>query len=293
VDELRDGRKDLPIFIHSELDEYGLDPFEFRIYSRLSRRAGNGDTMESVPRMAQATRMSERKVRYALKLLFQAGLIEKHRRSGRSNVITLTPKGRWSPKESLRQLRREVTENHSDGNLNNEGLAEAKESRSHTKRSTEAKKLYPPKPTPAPGAGVAEEAGPLHLVHDTPAPGAGVMEYSPRLGSPGETTNTNTSSARACDVFDERLIAELQQKPAYSHLDVAFVRDKMVAHCERTNKSVDLERLESWLNREYGPARSEQHAKRESPTRRRESASERNARQHLRSIQLLSRARKR
>jgi hypothetical protein len=35
-----DGRN-LPIFIHSELDDLGLDPYEFRVYARIARRAGS------------------------------------------------------------------------------------------------------------------------------------------------------------------------------------------------------------------------------------------------------------
>ncbi len=31
--EYKDGREDLPVFIHSALDDYGLSPVEFRVCS--------------------------------------------------------------------------------------------------------------------------------------------------------------------------------------------------------------------------------------------------------------------
>lgn len=68
--------QELGLFVKSEMDDYGLDPFEFRIYARIVRRAGRSDAWESVPNMAKACMMTESRVRLALQLLEAAGLIE-------------------------------------------------------------------------------------------------------------------------------------------------------------------------------------------------------------------------
>jgi predicted RNA-binding Zn-ribbon protein involved in translation (DUF1610 family) len=106
--KLQDGRKDLPVFIHSELDDYGLDPYEFRVYSRLARRAGQGEAMESALNIAKTCGISERKVRDAINLLFAARLIEKEFRKGQSSIIRLNPKEKWERPERLETLRAEV-----------------------------------------------------------------------------------------------------------------------------------------------------------------------------------------
>ncbi|WNN92109.1 hypothetical protein [Gloeocapsopsis dulcis] len=42
---------ELRLFVPSDLDDYGLDPFEFRIYARIVRRAGkDGFSREGVPK---------------------------------------------------------------------------------------------------------------------------------------------------------------------------------------------------------------------------------------------------
>lgn len=84
--------RELGLFVKSEIDDYGLDPYEFRIYARIVRRAGRGDAWESIPNMAKACMMSESRVRLALQLLEAAGLIESHERCGYSTVRRLTPK---------------------------------------------------------------------------------------------------------------------------------------------------------------------------------------------------------
>ena len=66
-----------PIFIHSELDDYGLDPYEFRVYARFARRTGNtGQMYESVGNVAKACKMSERKVQHCIKVLLALRLID-------------------------------------------------------------------------------------------------------------------------------------------------------------------------------------------------------------------------
>lgn len=93
---VKDDRDDLPIFIHRELDDYGLDPYEFRVYARLARRAdGKGGAYESIANMAKACGMGTTRVRQCLRSLETKHLIVRSDRAGETTVYRLTPKGKW------------------------------------------------------------------------------------------------------------------------------------------------------------------------------------------------------
>lgn len=67
----------LGMFVHSDLDDAELDVYEFRIWGRLCRRAGdNGRVFESAKKMAQGCRMSEKQARRALHSLQERGWLE-------------------------------------------------------------------------------------------------------------------------------------------------------------------------------------------------------------------------
>jgi hypothetical protein len=106
--KVRDGSAGMPIFIHSELDEYGLSPVEFRVYARIARRAGaNGKHSESIPNMAHEFEICPRTVQYALRLLTTCGLISRHVRPGRTDEYSLNPRSRWRDKADLKKLRQQ------------------------------------------------------------------------------------------------------------------------------------------------------------------------------------------
>jgi predicted DNA-binding transcriptional regulator len=96
------------LFVHSALDDYCLNPYEFRVYARLVRRAGRGIAFESIASMATGCRMSERKVKDALNLLIAAGMIHKHVLPGIGAEYTLVPFEHWQPVERLEELRSAV-----------------------------------------------------------------------------------------------------------------------------------------------------------------------------------------
>lgn len=99
------------IFIHSDLDESGLDPYEFRIYAHVVRRTGgrlNGECFASLKKTGEICNMSVRKAQYALKFLCDAGFLEKEQRQGRTDVYKLTPSSKWKPKEDLDRIRETV-----------------------------------------------------------------------------------------------------------------------------------------------------------------------------------------
>lgn len=101
--------RDAGAFIHSELDDYGLDPFEFRVYARIVRRAGGGRCFESIPNIAKACQMSLSRARNAIKLLVSAGLIIRNEVLGFASEIQLTGSKFWAPRERLAELRNRIT----------------------------------------------------------------------------------------------------------------------------------------------------------------------------------------
>lgn len=105
-----EGGRDWGAIIPSFLDDYGLDPYEMRVYIRLARRAGmGGQCWESVTNMAHACFMSPQKVKNCLALLTAANSIKLSKRPGASNLYELMPERHWVKASSLDQLRSRVT----------------------------------------------------------------------------------------------------------------------------------------------------------------------------------------
>lgn len=85
-----------PIFINSELDDFGLDPYEFRIYARIARRAGKkSDCFESINEMAKGCRMSGGKVKKCLARLLDLNLVTRASVPGKSSHYKLTDPIHW------------------------------------------------------------------------------------------------------------------------------------------------------------------------------------------------------
>jgi hypothetical protein len=102
--------RDLGAVIPSSLDDFGLDPYEFRIYARLARRANNGGAAyESVSRMAKACRIGDQKVKEVLRFLLAAGMVSKHSRQGQTTVYRLKANQHWTHPEMLDELRRKTS----------------------------------------------------------------------------------------------------------------------------------------------------------------------------------------
>lgn len=108
----------LPIpLVHSDLDDYGLDPYEFRLYTHVVRRTGgklNGQCFAKLKKTAEICQMSVRKAQYALKTLCDAGLLIKEQRKGRTDLYRLAPKTNWRPKEELKLIRQKARESKAD-----------------------------------------------------------------------------------------------------------------------------------------------------------------------------------
>ena len=111
--DVEEGRgDDLPIYVHSEIDDLPLTPNEFRVYAHLSRRAGRGNLawpsyatiaeicFRPMYRKAKDATLRER-ARDAVKALERFGLIERVERRAedgrsRSNAYRLLPRRRWN-----------------------------------------------------------------------------------------------------------------------------------------------------------------------------------------------------
>lgn len=98
------SRRPKLIWVHYELDDLGLDPYEFRIYARIARRAGTGKgAYESAAKMAEGCMMSTRQVHRALSELVAMGLVKKEARPGQPSVYRLTETDQWNPDASASQ----------------------------------------------------------------------------------------------------------------------------------------------------------------------------------------------
>jgi DnaD/phage-associated family protein len=107
-EESLQDRRDLPVFIHSELDDLPLSPNAFRLYCHLARRAGTGTAWPSYQSMGDkcyatlAEGKSRRNIAIkAMKELVDLGLIKKEMRQdeikgNKSNIYYLTPRREWA-----------------------------------------------------------------------------------------------------------------------------------------------------------------------------------------------------
>ena len=57
------------LFVKRKIDDYRLDPYEFRIYAWITRRTGNSEAWESLANMASACCMSLSRARKTLQIL--------------------------------------------------------------------------------------------------------------------------------------------------------------------------------------------------------------------------------
>lgn len=96
MSDLQDGRKK-PIFIHSELDDFGLTAPEFRIYCNLARRADNktSTAFPSIENISKVCQIGDDACRYALRCLVHFKLIKRIDRPGTSALYVLTDKEEW------------------------------------------------------------------------------------------------------------------------------------------------------------------------------------------------------
>jgi predicted transcriptional regulator len=100
------------IFVRSELDEYGLDVYEFRVLAHVARREGKNKQGKSKgcfakqKTIAEICGMSHRKAQSVLSVLCEAGLLEIERQIGSTNIYKVAPPSKWKSPENLSQIRK-------------------------------------------------------------------------------------------------------------------------------------------------------------------------------------------
>lgn len=81
------------IFLHSSVDDAGLDPHTFRVLAHLSRRAGGpaGKAFGSIRNIASVCKMDRKTVLKAIETLQVTGFIRKVERPGKPSIIRILP----------------------------------------------------------------------------------------------------------------------------------------------------------------------------------------------------------
>jgi hypothetical protein len=100
------------IFLRSELDDYGLDVYEFRVLAHVARREGKNKEGKSKgcyarqKTIAETCGMSHRKAQSVLSILCEAGLLEIERQTGSTNIYKVAPPSKWKHPENLPGIRK-------------------------------------------------------------------------------------------------------------------------------------------------------------------------------------------
>lgn len=94
----QDEREPLIVHYDIELDDAGLDPYQFRAYQRIARRCAGakaGQCFESLESMAAGCKMSRPTLVRSIKVLVQRGMIRRLSRQGMTSYYALTDKKNW------------------------------------------------------------------------------------------------------------------------------------------------------------------------------------------------------
>lgn len=159
------NKQNLELFVPSEIDDYPLDPYEFRVYARLGRRAGRSDAWESIPKMARACRMSESRTRAALRLLEAAKIITSVERKGNTTIRRLNSKDCWAHPEQLDEIRSNLTSTKSSTpSKNKRGIKTTTPTKSDTATPGKSGTGVVAEVIPSPLAKVTDEGIPLKVL---------------------------------------------------------------------------------------------------------------------------------
>ncbi len=95
------------IFVRGELDDYGLNLYEFRVLAHVARRESPERGCDaSQAKMASVCGMSQRMVLEVLRVLCEAGILRKEKANGkRTNSYRVNPGSEWKHPYSLSSIR--------------------------------------------------------------------------------------------------------------------------------------------------------------------------------------------
>jgi hypothetical protein len=83
------------LFVHSSLDDLGLEPEPFRVYCHLSRRAGTGYAFPGLNSVAAACKINVKTARRAIQTLKELRMVDVQERAGHTSLYTLTASKEW------------------------------------------------------------------------------------------------------------------------------------------------------------------------------------------------------
>lgn len=97
-----------PLFVHSAVDEYGLNLYEFRILAHVARRESKDRGCDAAQgKMAKVCGMSQRMVLEVLGVLCDAAILRKEKADGkRTNSYKLNPVSKWKQPSELDMIRK-------------------------------------------------------------------------------------------------------------------------------------------------------------------------------------------
>ena len=86
-------------YLEPDIDSYGLDPYEFRVYVHIdikSAEGRGGQYFAYQSDMAKCCGMSVRKLQYCVEVLSAVGLIYADQQKGKGGVYSINPKSKWA-----------------------------------------------------------------------------------------------------------------------------------------------------------------------------------------------------
>lgn len=143
----------LPLFIHGEVDDFGLSATEFRVLAHIARRAGEGACWASMASIAEVCHIRRNTAFDAVQKLEDQKVLLITRIPGRTNQIQIRPITDWTPtpKEAPPQKRTRVS----------------KRVDTHPERSTTGVTVEAPPPTPKEATqSYSNEVTPIKLPHE-------------------------------------------------------------------------------------------------------------------------------
>jgi hypothetical protein len=95
------------LFVRGELDDYGLNLYEFRVLAHVARRESPERGCDaSQAKMAAVCGMSQRMVLEVLRVLCDAGILRKEKADGkRTNSYRVNPGSQWKQPSHLEGIR--------------------------------------------------------------------------------------------------------------------------------------------------------------------------------------------
>lgn len=121
-----------PLFVHSAIDEYGLNLYEFRVLAHVVRRESQSRGCDAAQaKMAKVCGMSPRMVLEVLAVLCEAQILRKEKSADgrRTNSYKLNPASKWKHPSELDEIRKKRREGSAaaleDGGADDESADES------------------------------------------------------------------------------------------------------------------------------------------------------------------------